>query len=176
MATPAEIEQQVKLEREQIAQGLAQLQDNTAKLQDKDYASATVYGVASIEQLIPLVVERIEHTNSRIHLGKNGVAFREIREFLKDIEPEAAASIACKVTFDKVFSSKPRNSTVQNVTDAIGQAIENECRYYLSAGCPLLPGGLTGRQRVSGRRRRLANTLWRGAAKMIASQNRPLQR
>jgi DNA-directed RNA polymerase len=132
LATPAEIEQQVKLEREQIAQGLAQLQDNTSKLEDKDYASATVYGVASIEQLIPLVVERIEHTNSRIHLGKNGVAFREIREFLKDIEPEAAASIACKVTFDKVFSSKPRNSTVQNVTDAIGQAIENECmmRFY----------------------------------------------
>ena len=132
MATPAEIEQQVKLEREQIAQGLAQLQDNTSKLEDKDYASATVYGVASIEQLIPLVVERIDQTNHRIHEGKTGVAFREIRHFLKDIEPEAAASIACKVTFDKVFSSKPRNSTVQNVTDAIGQAIENECmmRFY----------------------------------------------
>ena len=132
MATPAEIEQQVKLEREQIAQGLAQLQDNTSKLEDKDYASATVYGVASIEQLIPLVVERIDRTNHRIHEGKTGVAFREIRHFLKDIEPEAAASIACKVTFDKVFSSKPRNSTVQNVTDAIGQAIENECmmRFY----------------------------------------------
>ena len=132
MATPAEIEQQVKLERQQIAQGLTQLQDNTSKLEDKDYASATVYGVASIEQLIPLVVERIDHTNHRIHEGKTGVAFREIRHFLKDIEPEAAASIACKVTFDKVFSSKPRNSTVQNVTDAIGQAIENECmmRFY----------------------------------------------
>jgi DNA-directed RNA polymerase len=128
----ADIAAQIKLEREQIAQGLKQLRDNTTKLEDKDYASASVYGVASIEQLIPLVVERIDHTNHRIHEGKTGVAFREIRHFLKDIEPEAAASIACKVTFDKVFSSKPRNSTVQNVTDAIGQAIENECmmRFY----------------------------------------------
>ena len=128
----ADIAAQIKLERQQIAQGLKQLRDNTSKLEDKDYASASVYGVASIEQLIPLVVERIDHTNHRIHEGKTGVAFREIRHFLKDIEPEAAASIACKVTFDKVFSSKPRNSTVQNVTDAIGQAIENECmmRFY----------------------------------------------
>ena len=49
-----------------------------------------------------------------------------------DIEPEAAAAIACKVVFDKVFSSKPKSSLVQNVTDSIGQAIENECmmRYY----------------------------------------------
>ena len=52
--------------------------------------------------------------------------------YLKDIEPEAAAAIACKVTFDKVFSPKPKSNLVQNVTDAIGQAIENECmmRYY----------------------------------------------
>ncbi len=128
----ADIAAQIKLERKQIAQGLKQLSDNTAKLEGKDYASASVYGVASIEQLIPLVVTRIDHTNNRIHEGKTGAAFREIHQFLKDIEPEAAASIACKVTFDKVFSSKPRNATVQNVTDAIGQAIENECmmRFY----------------------------------------------
>ena len=128
----ADIAAQIKLERQQIAQGLKQLHDNTATLEGKDYASASVYGVASIEQLIPLVVDRIVSTNNRIKEGKIGVCFKEIQRYLMDIEPEAAAAISCKVTFDKVFSSKPRSSTVQNVTDAIGQAIENECmmRFY----------------------------------------------
>ena len=128
----ADIAAQIKLERQQIAQGLKQLHDNTANLEGKDYASASVYGVASIEQLIPLVVDRIVSTNNRIKEGKIGVCFKEIQRYLMDIEPEAAAAISCKVTFDKVFSSKPRSSTVQNVTDAIGQAIENECmmRFY----------------------------------------------
>ena len=91
-----------------------------------------MYGVASIARLLPLVAERIESTNNRIKEGKTGVAFREIREFLKDIDPDAAAAIACKVTFDKVFSSKPKSALVQNVTDSIGQAIENECMMRLS--------------------------------------------
>ena len=128
----ADIAAQIKLEREQIAQGLKQLRDNTSKLEDKDYASASVYGVASIEQLIPLVVARIQATNNRIKEGKTGASFKEIQRYLMDIEPEAAAAIACKVVFDKVFSPKPKSSLVQNVTDSIGQAIENECmmRYY----------------------------------------------
>ena len=128
----AEIKEQVELEREQIRQGLKQLRDNTSKLEDKDYASASVYGVASIEQLLPLVAARIQATNNRIKEGKTGASFKEIQRYLMDIEPEAAAAIACKVVFDKVFSPKPKSSLVQNVTDSIGQAIENECmmRYY----------------------------------------------
>ena len=132
MATKAEIHEQVELEREQIRQGLKQLRDNQRKLEDKEYASASVYGVASIEQLLPLVVGRIQETNDYIHTRHVGRAFKEIKQYLADIEPEAAAAIACKVTFDKVFSNKPKANQVQNVTDAIGQAVENECmmRHY----------------------------------------------
>ena len=132
MATPAEISAQVDLEREQIRQGLKKIRDNTQKLEDKEYASATAYGVASIEQLLPLVVARIQRTANRIKEGKTGVAFREIQQYLADIEPEAAAAIACKVTFDKVFATKKGSSLVPNVTDAVGQAVENECmmRHY----------------------------------------------
>ena len=132
MATPAEISEQVELEREQIRQGLKNLRDNTRKLEDKDYASASVYGVASIETLIPLVIKRIQDTHMRIKKGKTGQAFAEIRTYLSDIEPEAAAAIASKVTFDTVFSTKPNSSKLQNVTDSIGQAVENECmmRHY----------------------------------------------
>ena len=122
----------MELEREQIRQGLKQLHDNQRKLEDKEYASASVYGVASIEQLLPLVVGRIQETNDRIRERKTGRAFKEIIHYLADIEPEAAAAIACKVTFDKVFSNKPKANQVQNVTEAIGQAVENECmmRHY----------------------------------------------
>ena len=122
----------MELEREQIRQGLKQLHDNQRKLEDKEYASASVYGVASIEQLLPLVVGRIQATNDRIRERKTGRAFKEIIHYLADIEAEAAAAIACKVTFDKVFSNKPKANQVQSVTEAIGQAVENECmmRHY----------------------------------------------
>lgn len=132
MPTPAQIEEQVLLEREQIRQGLKALRDNTRKLEEKDYASASVYGVASVQTLIPLVVKRIQATTDRIYTRHNGVAFAEIQHYLADVEPEVAAAIASKMTFDKVFSVKPSCSQVQNVADAIGQALENECmmRHY----------------------------------------------
>ena len=132
MPTPAQIDEQIALEREQIKQGLKELRDNTYKLEEKSYASASVYGVVSIDQLLPLVVARIQDTHLRIRQGNAGVAFAEIIQYLADIEPEAASAIALKVTFDKVFSNKPGQSTVTNVTAAIGQAVENECmmRHY----------------------------------------------
>ena len=132
MPTPAQISEQVELEREQIRQGLKQLRDNTKKLEEKDYASASVYGVASIDTLLPLVVERIKRTTDRIYERHNGVAFADIHKYLSNLEPEVAAAITCKVTFDKVFSTKPSSSKLQNVTDSIGTAIENECmmRHY----------------------------------------------
>ena len=132
MPTPAQIDEQIALEREQIRQGLKELRDNTYKLEEKSYASASVYGVVSIDQLLPLVVERIQKTYLRIRQGSAGVAFAEIIQYLKELEPEAAAAIALKVTFDKVFSTKPGQSAITNITDAVGTAIENECmmRHY----------------------------------------------
>ena len=106
MPTPDQIQEQVQLERDAISQGLKKLHDNTKQLEDKQYASASVYGVASIDVLIPLLVERIKRTSNRIHEGRTGVAFKEIQHYLQDVEPEAAACIASKVTFDKVFSYK----------------------------------------------------------------------
>ena len=132
MPTPAQIEEQVTLEREQIRQGLKQLRDNTQKLEEKDYASASAYGVASIQTLIPLVVKRITATaHDRLHRG-TGYQFQQIKLVVSELEPEVAAAIACKVTFDKVFSVVQSSSKVQNVADTIGSAIENECmmRHY----------------------------------------------
>ena len=132
MATPAQIAEQVQLERDQIAQGLKRLRDNTRKLEEKEYASAAIYGVAALDKLLPLVCQRIEDTTNRINEGKTGRAFREIKQYLKDVEPLAAAAIACKVTVDKVFSMKEDSNRIQNVCDALGTAVEQECqiRHY----------------------------------------------
>ena len=132
MPTPLEIDQQIALEREQIRQGLQNFRSNTKAIEDKSYASSSVYGVASIRELIPHVVDRIESTRLRITNGRAGENFKEIYQYLQVLEPDAAAAIACKVTFDKVFSTKPKANLVSSVTDAIGQAIENECmmRHY----------------------------------------------
>ena len=126
------IEEQLKLERDQINLGLKYLTDNTMKLEDKSYASASVYGIASIDSLLPSLVQHIENTHNRIHAGHTGVAFKEIHQYLDGLEPLAAAAIACKVTFDKVFSFKEGSNFATNVCDSIGHAIEDECqmRHY----------------------------------------------
>jgi DNA-directed RNA polymerase len=132
MPTPAQIDEQVELERDQIRQGLKRLRDNTRKLEEKEYASAAIYGVASIDVLLPLVVQQIEDTNQRIRKGNAGKAFKEITQYLSDLEPLAAAAITCKLTIDKVFSVKEGSNQLVNVCDAIGQAVEAECqmRHY----------------------------------------------
>jgi len=130
--TPQQIDEQVKLERDAIRQGLKRLQDQTLKLEDQNYASATIYGISSIHSLLPRLVSKIEETNIRIHKGSNGYYFKEVHCYLKDIDAESAAVIACKITFDKVFGYKDGCNLAINVCEAIGHAIEDECqmRHY----------------------------------------------
>ena len=81
------IEEQLQLERDQISLGLKSLTDNTIKLEDQSYASASVYGIASIDTILPLVVAEIENTHNRIHEGHTGIAFKEIHQYLDGLEP-----------------------------------------------------------------------------------------
>ena len=140
MPTQSEIDAQYELERTAISCGLQRLHKNTFNVESKDYASASVYGVASVDTLIPLVIEKIEDTTEyQIKRGKNGVAFKEIAVYLAELEPLAAAAIACKIVFDKVFSYREDSSLLVNVCDSIGTALEQECqmRYY-ERECPEL--------------------------------------
>ena len=132
MPTPAEIDEQIQLERDAIAQGLKKLHKNTRDLESKEYASASVYGVASIDTLLPLVVARIEATTTRLTKGEAGKSFSEIKQYLADVEPLATAAIAVKLTFDKVFSYKEKSNQATKVCEAIGLAVEQECqmRHY----------------------------------------------
>ena len=139
MATESEIEAQYELERTAISCGLQRLHKNTYNVESKDYASASIYGIASVDTLIPLVIHTIEQTNWKIRKGNSGVAFKEIATYLADIEPFAAAAITCKVVFDKVFSLKDNSSKFATICDSIGAAVEQECqmRYY-ERECPEL--------------------------------------
>jgi DNA-directed RNA polymerase len=130
--TPQQIDEQVKLERDAIKQGLKRLHDQTNKLENQDYASATIYGISSIDSLLPDVAKQIDNTVSRIHERGNGVAFKDIHQYLADIDSQSAAAIACKITFDKVFGYREGSNQAVNVCDCIGKAIEAECqmRHY----------------------------------------------
>ncbi len=132
MPTPAEIDKQIELERDQIRQGLKRLRENTKKLEDQSYASATIYGVTSMDALLPKVVDRIQQTYNRINEGCTGRDFKEIKQYVNDLEPLASAAIAIKITFDKVFSTKVDSNKLVSVCESVGSAVEAECqmRYY----------------------------------------------
>ena len=134
---PADLERQERFERRQITGGLEKIRSNTKKLLEKDYASATVFGSASIETLLPLIIEQINlKKEKRKKIAVKGAGHLiELVPFLDAIDSESQAAITCKITFDKVFSYKKDNSKIVKIAQAIGQALEAECqmRYYEKA-------------------------------------------
>ena len=132
MLTQSEIDAQIQFEREAISHGLRKLHKNTADLENKSYASASVYGAASIDLLLPTLVKYIEDTtHDRLTRGR-GHQFQLIKTYVSQLEPLACATIALKVTFDKVFSYKDKANHSVHVCESIGRAIEDEChmRHY----------------------------------------------
>ena len=56
------IEKQYDLERDAIKRGQSRLHKQAYNVESKDYASASIYGVASIDCLLPRVIARINDT------------------------------------------------------------------------------------------------------------------
>ena len=134
MPTTADLEKQERFERKQIKGGLERFRSNTQKLLDKDYASATVFGSASIETLLPYLVNYIDkkkEERQKLLVGRQLLLI----PYLISLDSEAQAAITAKITFDKLFSPRKDNSKVANVVQAIGSALESECqmRYYESS-------------------------------------------
>jgi len=134
MPTSLDLERQEKFERKQIKGGLERIRNNTKKLLDKDYASATVFGSASIETLLPYLIEFIEDkkkARKKVSVGGAG-HLMQLLPYIFDIDTESQAAITSKLTFDKIFSPRKENSKVVNVVQAIGSALEAESqmRYY----------------------------------------------
>ena len=60
MLTEQQIEDQQNYERTQITGGLNKLRANTQKLEEKTYASATVYGSACVSSILPDLIAFID--------------------------------------------------------------------------------------------------------------------
>ncbi len=129
MATPSQIKQQFQLEKEAISCGKMKLHDSLKRLEEKSYASASVYGVSSIATALPLVIKEIESTKKKLRNGQAGKFYRPIAQYVDELEPLALATIIMKVTFDMVFSTRRDADHVINVVSSIGAALENECKF-----------------------------------------------
>ena len=141
MPTPAQIDEQIQHERDAIKCGIDKLYKDTRKLVEREYASATIYGVSSIAAAQDIVANRILETFANLQQRKNGQYYADIISHLSQFNDEKQAhmlaNIALKRTFDLVFSQKRKDSkkypnAVSNVTTAIGASVEDECqiRWY----------------------------------------------
>ena len=70
MPTPLEVERQIAFERKQVRGGVEKLRKDTKKLEDKTYASATVYGTVAISEILLELIEHID--KKKIKYTKQG--------------------------------------------------------------------------------------------------------
>ena len=129
MATPSEIQRQVDLEREALSCGKQKLHASLQRLQEKSYASASVYGTASISAALPDVIKDIEANLSKMRKGQAGTYYKPVSVYIDELEPLAMATITLKIMFDMVFSMKRDSDLVPNVLVSIGSALEAECKF-----------------------------------------------
>ena len=141
MPTSSQLNEQYDLERRQISGGLNKLRKDTRKLEHKEYASATVYGRCSIDQLLPIIIKGIDlKYEERKKHGLNGVNRHLLESHVMVLDSQSSAAIAVKRFFDKVFSFKKGDSSITKISEAIGRAIESEAqmRHYETEAPALL--------------------------------------
>ena len=132
MPTPSQIDEEFLFERKLIDGGLEKFRKDTLKLEKASYASATVYGSSSIENLLPIFIKYIKEKTAKRLKNASGHRLHLLHNFILQIDPESAAAIASKIVFDKVFSYRKEESAVCKITESCGRAIEAELqmRYY----------------------------------------------
>ena len=94
--TEQQIEEQILFEKYAIRKGVEKLRSNTRKLEDSNYASASVYACSSIAELLPHLARHLSETRARITKGQAGKNFKEIYEYLEDLDSESACLIALR--------------------------------------------------------------------------------
>jgi len=82
MATPSQIQRQVKLEEEALSCGKEKLHDSLQRLQERSYASASVYGTASISAALPDVIESVEAELKKLRKGQAGQYYKPVSEHI----------------------------------------------------------------------------------------------
>ena len=129
METHTNLHRQFLLEQEAISCGRQRLHDSMKKLEEKSYASASVYGVSSIKEALPYLITKVEDTKFKLKTGQAGKFYKDIALYLDELEPLAIATIMLKVTFDRVFSTQRGANLVTPTLVALGSALESECKF-----------------------------------------------
>ena len=139
MLTEQQIEDQKEFERKQISGGLDRLHSNTKKLEEKTYASATVYGSACMSSILPDLISFIESKKAKYKTiaGRNAVVFHN---HILPNDSAIQAMLACKVVFDHVFSPTSKKHNLTAIARAVGAALEGEAQmeYYENQAPALL--------------------------------------
>lgn len=127
------IARQWKLEAEAARLGAERLRAKTREMEERDYASGTVWGEALIKQQVLEIAKRIVEKKARLTQGKAQAHGIKLWDCLELIEPEVLAAIAAKKTLDLIGLGKDNkgkyNNTYTNVCHTIGAAIESEARF-----------------------------------------------
>ncbi len=131
MLTEKQIEDQEEFERKQISGGLHKLRSNTTKLEEKTYASATVYGSACVNSIMPDLIAFIDSKKDKF-LTQAGRNFHVFHKHILPSSSEIQALLTCKVVFDHVFSPQQKKHLITTIAMAIGTALEAEAQmeYY----------------------------------------------
>ena len=131
MLTEKQIEDQEEFERKCISGGLHKLESNTTKLEEKTYASATVYGSACVNSILPDLIAFIDSKKDKF-LIKAGKDYAVFHKHILPSESPIQALLCCKVIFDHVFSPQLKKHEITTMAMAIGAALEAEAQmeYY----------------------------------------------
>jgi DNA-directed RNA polymerase len=145
MATPQQIERQIKLETQAVHDGIQKLRDNTKKAEGNAYASSTVYAQRMLKEAIPAVAKEITRLRTnRLLRGAAGPALAPLVQYTLGIEPEVLAMLTLKTLFDVCTDPKDRADLVNNVIDRVGTAVEQEAKWrYFNEKDPELVGWIT---------------------------------
>ena len=131
MLTEQQIQDQQNYERKQIQGGLHKLRANTTKLEEKTYASATVYGSACVSSILPDLIAFIDSKKEKYkNIGAKDNVLLHKHVFPADTAVQAL--LTCKVVFDHVFSPQQKKHSVTTISIAVGTALEAEAQmeYY----------------------------------------------
>ena len=132
MLTEQQIEDQKEFERKQISGGLHRLHSNTTKLEEKTYASATVYGSACMSSILPDLISFIESKKAKYLKIGGGHSMQVFHNHILPNDSAIQAMLTCKVIFDHVFSPTSKKHNLTTIARAVGAALEGEAQmeYY----------------------------------------------
>ena len=117
MLTEQQIQDQQNYERKQIQGGLHKLRANTTKLEEKTYASATVYGSACVSSILPDLIAFIDSKKEKYkNIGAKDNVLLHKHVFPADTAVQAL--LTCKVVFDHVFSPQQKKHSVTTIAIA----------------------------------------------------------